>query len=104
MAKKYFSGVVQVLQNAPKSSKRGFWGPQTTPKKYFFPIFQHFINLFGHSAFQRAFTRYFKCPLSRFMMFSIKLGFLAENLAVLHSKIYLKIAFFQMRNPNLKWL
>ena len=46
----------------------------------FFTIFQHLIDLFGLSAFQHAFTFYFTLTLSWYMMFLVKLGFLADNL------------------------
>ena len=67
--------------------KRPFWpkrgvlaAPVAPPENIFFTNFQCFIDLFGLSAFQRAFTFYFTLTLSWYMMFLVKLGFLADNL------------------------
>ena len=59
-----------------------FQGPPQTPEKYFFHHFQYFIDLFVLSAFQHAFTVYFTLTLSWYMMFLVKLGFLAAFLGI----------------------
>ena len=78
--KKYFSGVFGGTQNPPFCIFRGFGDPYRPLKLLFFAIFQHLIDLFGLSAFQRAFTFYFTLTLSWYKMFLVKLGFLAQNL------------------------
>ena len=76
----FLGGGLRPPKTPQNHQKRGFGGLEPPPKIIFFAIFQRFINLFGQSSFQRAFTCLFKCTLSRFMTFSIKLEFLAENL------------------------
>ena len=89
---------------APKSPKRGVWGPWSPPKNIFFANFRRFIHLCGLSAFQCAFTRYFMLTLSRFMMFFVKLGFLVKTLGILYKEIRPKRTFFYLCFWNLKWL
>ena len=69
----------RVPQNPLFGLKGGFWRPLLPPENIFFTNFQCFIDLFGLSAFQHAFTRYFTLTLSRFMMFFIKSGVLVKN-------------------------
>ena len=74
--------------------KRGVLAaPVAPPENIFFTNFQCFIDLFGLSAFQHAFTRYFTLTLSRFMMFFIKFVLLVENMGILFSENFPKRAF-----------
>ena len=57
-------------------------GAPIDPLNFFFYHFQYFIDLFGLSGFQHAFTIYFPLTLSWYMMFLVKLGVWAENLAI----------------------
>ena len=65
----------------------GVLGPLGPPENIFFANFQRLVHLCGLSAFQRALTYKFTLTLSRLMMFLVKLGFLVENIGVLHCKI-----------------
>ena len=82
---KIFSGGNRVPQNPLFGLKGGFWRPLSPPKNIFSTNFQRFIDLFGLSAFQHAFTRYFTLTLSCFMTFFIKWGVLFENIGIFYT-------------------
>ena len=60
-----------------KNAKTGVLGAPLDTRKIFFHHFQYFIDLFGLSALQCTFTIYFTLTLRWYMMFLVKVGFLA---------------------------
>ena len=64
----------------------GFWGPPTTPEKYFFNIFQRLIIFSGLLGFQNWFSFYFIITVTFIMILLRIFHFFVQNLGILYSK------------------
>ena len=89
IGEKIFFGVDR---GPPKPLFWRFWGPPTTPKKYFFTNFQRLIIFSGFLGFQNRFSFHFIITVTLIMIFLRNFRFFAQNLGILHSKICPKSA------------